>query len=209
MNNVFDEFNKSYDEAESTIPLSEFFKTAIVIIADDARKYDGQFVADAFAADYSEEELKEAQDRPRRNPATRIIASREEVQQVLMELQETENFNIIRRDKNIEFMEANNLSNEDVAKVIKQLTIGDYVCNLSSYNPLFFGNTLKVFIPDKEFELADGRTISGISIYIKVDDCVEGRVAIISFHEAERQEEHPYMDSAPASEDPTPEPELV
>ena len=103
-------------------------------------------------------------------------------------------FKVSERDKNTVFVRTFNLvSTKRQQKILLDLCIEDYVYALPSKMEGNEGQHLYVFI--RKFPLAKPRSaLEEVLVYIKVDMIAgEDQVAIVvSFHEADRDEDHPY-----------------
>ena len=195
-NNVFEELDKIYEEDRGSIDMKNFVDTSIVLIVQDAETYDVKQVDRLFEDEMTSEELAEARapagERTPENDNTRIISTPEDVRDTLMKLQTLVDYRILPSYKNRAFKGAHGFTDADIECICKQLAIGDYVCTKISDTPAHAGCPLPVFIPNKDFTLADGRVIHGLIIYIKFDFCASSRVTVVSFHDPLYEESHPY-----------------
>lgn len=86
------------------------------------------------------------------------------------------------------------LKESECLELLHQLTLGDYVATSKSYNPNHIGNQLFIFEPNATWETDDGTVLENIVIYIKldIDESTKTSVALVSMHEAEYADHHPY-----------------
>lgn len=198
MDNVFEELNKLYEEETDTISMKDFIDTSIVLIVSDAETYDVSQVDRMFEDEMTPEELAEARapagERTQENDDTRVISTLAEVRETLMKLQTLADYRVLPSYKNRAFKHERDFTDADIECICKQLSVGDYTCTKISDTPEHSGCLLPVFIPNKDFTLADGSTIHGLVVYVKFDFCVSSRVTVVSFHDPLFEEEHPYSE---------------
>ncbi len=198
MDNVFEELNKLYKEEADTISMKDFVDTSIVLIVSDAETYDVSQVDKMFEDEMTPEELAEARapagERTPENDDTRVISTLVEVRETLMKLQTLADYRVFPSYKNRTFKRERGFTDADIECICKQLSVGDYTCTKISDTPEHSGCLLPVFIPNKDFILADGSTIHGLVVYVKFDFCVSSRVTVVSFHDPLFEEGHPYSD---------------
>ena len=194
MDNIFDLLNNLDDEElwiqHNILTGNSAMEDAEIIIVDDARSFDTQIIIDNMALDYAEEEsLEEAFD-DSENP--HLIVSEDEVRDILKKIATAENITISKYWKTRRFQKQNNLSNNDIREIIKQLKVGDYSHSLISKNETHKGVLLSVFITGKLFRLTNNKTIENILMYIKIDTSKYGVVCAVSVHEPLFDEGRPY-----------------
>lgn len=198
MDNVFDELNKLYEADYGPINASEFINTSIVLIVPDAETYDVSQVDKMFEDEMTPEELEEARapvgERTPANDDTRVIATVEDVRDILMRLQTLVDYRVLPSNKNRRFKREHGFTDADIECICKQLSVGDYTCTKISDTPTHDNCLLPVFIPNKDFTIADGTVIHGLVVYVKFDFCVSSRVTVVSFHDPLYEEDHPYED---------------
>lgn len=198
-NNVFEELNKLYEADSNTISMKDFVDTSIVLIVPDAETYDVRQVDKLFEDEMTPEELEEARapvgERTPENDVTRVISTLEEVRDTLMKLQTRTDYRVLPSYKNRHFKREHDFTDADIKCICKQLSVGDYTCTKISDTPIHSGCLLPVFIPNKDFILADGSMIHGLVVYVKFDFCVASRVTVVSFHDPLYEEDHPYADT--------------
>ena len=204
MDNVFEELNKLYEADCNTISMKDFVDTSVVLIVQDAETYDARQVDKLFEDEMTLEELDEARapigERTPENDDTRVISTLDEVRDTLMKLHALTDYRVLPSYKNRNFKQEHEFTDADIECICKQLTIGDYVCTKISDTPAHSGCLLPVFIPNKDFTIADGHVIHGLVVYVKFDFCVSSRVTVVSFHDPLYEEDHPYaVDEAPQS----------
>ena len=208
-NNVFDELDKLYEEADKNLPtLLDIVRCSVPVIVNDVRDFthaDAERIAARFnfdnEVDFDEEydsTLGESVEDPLagRSPE-KFIVPEEEVREVLRKIANNHIFvNTIARSqsgrKNLEFMGEHDLSEDDIRELAKQLQVGDYSYSAPSNQTQFAGNILTFFITKKDFRLADGRTFDNLHVYVKVDTTEDGIVTAISFHRGSGSLRHPY-----------------
>ena len=182
------------DDASLTnsISLKNALDGAIVVIVQDARTYDINTIVDEFAKDHEDEDLfEESYVQEAYEHKKHIFVSPSEVNVLLEKIVKCRYFDIKKRPKNVKFMSDNSLTEEDVITIIKQLEVMDYCYTLASTNKFHFGALLTVFITDKEFKLKD-RILTGVTIYAKIEYTSEGFVCVVSIHDTDKMEPHPY-----------------
>lgn len=198
MDNVFDELNKLYEADYGPIDIYDFVDTSIVLIVQDAATYDARQVDKMFEDEMTPEELEEARapvgERTPENDTTRVISTPEEVRDILMRLQTLADYRVLPSYKNRRFKQERGFTDADIECICKQLTVGDYTCSKISDTPEHSGCLLPVFIPNKDFTIADGSVVHGLVVYVKFDFCVASRVTVVSFHDPMYEEGHPYED---------------
>lgn len=196
MDNIFEQLNSIDDEQSLTpsINLSDVLKYATIVIVDDARRYNIQAIVDEFAKDHSDEEpVTEAYFK--KNKQEHIIVTKKDLENVLKKVSKCTYFDVKGdRPKNKEFLEEHELTDEDVASIVKQLSTTDYCYTLVSNNKFHKGALLHVFISGKEFKLKT-RIIKNIAMYIKFEYTTEGVVCVVSIHTPDYTEEYPYKET--------------
>ena len=92
------------------------------------------------------------------------------------------------------FVNKYNISDTDMLNYVKKLTIGDYVCSTVYKDSFLLGHNLIIFEPTRSMILENGDTITGITVYVKVDLDYKNKdvVFLISFHEADQTDFRPY-----------------
>lgn len=86
------------------------------------------------------------------------------------------------------------ITEDDLMNIVKHLTVEDYVKCVPNSNPEHKDTKLIVFISNKEFELQNGNTLSGVKVYIKInlDESNEKAMLAVSFHTTKSYGKHPY-----------------
>lgn len=194
MDNIFDKMN-SIDDNESlldAVSLKDALDGAIVVVVEDARTYDIQTIVDEFSKDHEDEDVQdESTIQEAYTHSKHIFISPSEVTDLLEKVSKCRYFDIKKRPKNVKFMSDHSLTEEDVITIIKQLEVMDYCYTLESTNKFHLGALLTVFITDKEFKLKD-RTLTGVTIYAKIEYTEEGFICVVSIHDTDKMEPHPY-----------------
>lgn len=197
MDNVFEELNKIYEADYDSIGMKEFIDTSIVLIVSDAEAYDVRQVDKLFEDEMTPEELEEARapagERTPENDSTRVISTLEEVRDALMKLHMRADYRVLPSYKNRRFKREHGFTDADIECICKQLSVGDYTCTKISDTPEHSGCLLPVFIPNKDFTIADGSVVHGLIVYVKFDFCISSRVTVVSFHDPLYEEDHPYV----------------
>lgn len=121
--------------------------------------------------------------------STKVIIDRKDVEKILAQIQ---NCNSISYEgqhwKTNKFLKDANgqLRKDDCLDILHQITVEDYIANSRSFNLNHIGNDVIVFEPDAEWETSDGRVLSDIKVYVKldVDESDGSAIALISMHQA-------------------------
>ena len=173
--------------------LSDFITgNIIVLLVDDIDRYDGQWVNKEFEKDFDDEdELEEDVNNTTSN--VKFIISKEDLQQVLKNISSSADINIISSEKINKFQKDVNLSKEDQIKIIKALSVEDYVYSTLSRNEIYKGSVLTIFFPKLELTV-NGKNIKSLTMCIKIDDSVAGKIVVVSLHSGEDVKEHPHKD---------------
>lgn len=196
MDNVFEELNKIYESDYEQIDMKDFVDTSIILIVQDAGTYDVRQVDKMFEDEMTSEELEEARapvgERRPETDETRVISTLDEVRDTLMRLHTITDYRVLPSFKNRRFKRERGFTDADIECICKQLSVGDYTCTKISDTPEHSGCLLPVFIPNKDFIIADGSVVHGLIVYVKFDFCVSSRVTVVSFHDPLFEEDHPY-----------------
>lgn len=199
MDNVFEELDRLYESKSETVSMKDFVDTSVILIVQDAATYDVSKVDKLFEAEMTAEELEEARapagERTPENADARVISTLDEVKDTLMKLQTLADYHVLPSYKNRSFKRDHGFTDADIQCICKQLSVGDYTCTKISDTPVHSGCMLPVFIPNKDFTIADGSVIRGLVVYVKFDFCVSSRVTVVSFHDPLYEEPHPYPDN--------------
>ena len=97
-------------------------------------------------------------------------------------------------NKNNTFVNKYNISDIDMLNYVKKLTIGDYVCSTVYKDDFLLGHNLIIFEPTRAMVLENGNTITGITVYVKIDLDYKNKdvVFLVSFHETDQTDFRPY-----------------
>lgn len=176
-----------FEEVEEAKPLSSIFDAEdkpIVVLVDDARKYDGEWFNREFEKEDLEEDFDEAdfqkQEKKREENRKRekYTVSDKEVQKVLDNIANSY-IKVLPTVKNNDFAKKYNLSNNDQVDIVKKLVKSNYQYSTKSDNTFYEGNILTVFA--NNLNVKDNPAES-VKMYIKVDDTIAGKVMVVSLH---------------------------
>ena len=122
----------------------------------------------------------------------KILVDKDDVEVFIECMKSCEHSLVADRRKNREFMDKYNLSEDDMVKLFKSVTINDYTNNTKSINKNHFGNNLIIFEPVATLNSQK----TPICIYVKIDleETTGDSIVYISFHDGERKENLPYED---------------
>lgn len=123
----------------------------------------------------------------------KIVINKEDIEKLIDVFKQCNNIEKANYFKTIRFMKKNNLSDEDCLDIIHNLKSSDYYANTRSIDLDYLGNNLIIFEP-KDVELKDGRHLSNIVIYVKldIDKTTNDTIAMISMHDTDKQNKLPY-----------------
>lgn len=117
-----------------------------------------------------------------------------DVKDILTSIKTAKRAVYVPSNKNNTFVNKYNISDTDMLNYVKKLTIGDYVCSTVYKDSFLLGHNLIIFEPTRSMILENGDTITGITVYVKVDLDYKNKdvVFLISFHEADQTDFRPY-----------------
>lgn len=120
----------------------------------------------------------------------KIIIDKEDVRVLIDCIKLCTNITIEDRLKNMGFMNKYKLDLNDILNIIKNLTINDYYANTRSVNFNHLGNNLIIFEPVIKLN----NELIQLYIYIKldIDETTGDTVALVSIHDANKQNTLPY-----------------
>lgn len=123
----------------------------------------------------------------------KVVVDRTDVEAFLDVLKKCTRVSLERHVKTETFRAEYNLSEHDILEILQLLEVVDYTYNSRSINYTYLGNALMIFQKKGPICLSDN-VLPAITIYIKLDiDKTTGDgAAVISIHEAERNEKHLY-----------------
>jgi hypothetical protein len=191
---------ESVSEDYRNLPGLGDIDSTFLILANNAKEFSTEDFNREFEKDLEDweialeedvEENKEGKDVEEESSAPeKFILSKSEVDKVLNNILNAYSTIISKRPVNINFLKNHDLTLDDGREIIKQLSFSDYSYSSKSTNAFYLGNTLSIFVPDKEFNI-NGKVIPAVKMYIKIDDSKEGIITVISFQEG-TSEDHPY-----------------
>ena len=173
-----------------------------VVLVDDVRDFNLREYQHSIEVDDEPEEDEESKEYyeslledDSSNKNTKYVISKKDVQNLIEKIAKS-NFFVANYYKTRKFMKDENLSEDDIKAIVKQLGINDYSYSMESksFKP---GDTISVFITNKDFKV-NGKNLSGLTIYIELDLDYGDIAAIISVHRERKTDKrfpknNPYM----------------
>lgn len=120
--------------------------------------------------------------------------SESDVKDILVSIKTAKRAIYVPSNKNNTFVNSYGISDNDMLEYVKKLTIGDYVCSTIYNDDFLFGHNLIVFEPTRSMILENGDTITGITVYVKIDLDYKNKdvVFLVSFHDTDKTDFRPY-----------------
>ena len=117
-----------------------------------------------------------------------------DVKDILTSIKTAKRAIYVPSNKNNTFVDKYDISDSDMLNYVKKLTIGDYVCSTIYKDNFLLGHNLIIFEPTRAMVLENGSTITGITVYVKIDLDYKNKDAVflISFHETDQTDFRPY-----------------
>lgn len=158
-----------------------------IIVTDDAMSY-------PFTDIYESNDDGYYESKKRPNKKIKIVPSREDVENLLSVIHNYKRIRILPRRENTEFANKYDLTDADELNIIRSLSTKDFMYIVKSTNDNYLDNNLIALTSSGPFTLENGNILKNVEVYIKIDsdESVNDIGIIISMHEAELIENHPY-----------------
>lgn len=187
---------KRLDEDAEVVTVNDIVYGGAIVIVDDARTFDTSIVETELAKDYDDEAewgYDETITEEQSEPTPRYILDKLNIEELLRKVGECSWFELTNNKKNIPFKRKYKITDDNVGSLLKQLRLGDYSYSLVSTNKKHKGALLHVFITSKPFEF-EGETLTGLTLYIKIDFSDYGPICVVSLHPSRHEGKHPHTE---------------
>ncbi len=171
VDNISLNWNKFLTEENEPLPdysnysddkLSNLTQDEVTNITDTNILYRISKLNSELLSDYQRNFLKFVFDRKNK-------LSESDVKDILVSIKTAKRAIYVPSNKNHTFVDKYGVSDNDMLEYVKKLTIGDYVCSTIYNDDFLFGQNLIVFEPTRSMILENGDTITGITVYVKID----------------------------------------